>query len=148
MITGLDATLLELTGGVRVPQRVQHPWHCPNPRLLRMYLLTDAPGVLRVADALHHAGIISTDAVRIVAETWRSAQPPDVMTLEQVYETNILTLNRLQDRHLLRVAPQSMYTMIADEWRAPLYQLDLTRLEVRPAYLRDAQEHWVPPDIY
>jgi hypothetical protein len=126
----------------------EHVWHCPNPRLLRMYLLANTPNVLRVADALHHAGITSTDAVRVVAETWRNARPPDTMTWEQLQDANIQTLNRLEDRHLLRAALQSTYTTIASEWRAPLYQLDLSRLDVRPAELRDAQERWVPPDIY
>jgi len=46
----------------------EHEWHCPNPRLLRMYLLAFRPSVLRVADALHHVGLTTPDAIHIVAE--------------------------------------------------------------------------------
>jgi AbiV family abortive infection protein len=126
----------------------EHVWHCPNRRLLGMYLYAGAPNVLCVADALHHGGMTSADAVRLVAQVWRNMPPPDTMTWEQLRDVNTQTLNRLEDRHLLRAASSATYTMIANEWRAPLYQLDLTRLDVRPADLRDAQEHWVPPDVY
>jgi hypothetical protein len=80
-----------------------------------------------------------------VAETCRNAQPPDALTLEQLYDANIRTLNGLEDRRLLRAAPQSTYTMIANEWRAPLYQLDRTRLAMRPADYETRKKTGPPP---
>lgn len=123
----------------------EHAWHCPNPRRLTMYVPVFKPNVLRVADALHHTGLTRPDAIRIVAEVWRKTTP-EALTWLQVRDVNIQTLNRLEDEGLLRRASQETYATVANEWRAPLYPLDLRKIDVKPADLREEQEHWAPPD--
>lgn len=73
---------------------------------------------------------------------------PDTLTWEQLRERNIQTLQWLEEKKLLRAAPDGVCNTVANEWRAPLYPLDLTRLEIDAKELRDAQARWVPADFY
>ncbi len=57
----------------------EHSWHCPNPRLLSMYLHGLTPNVLHIADVLHHVGLTSAGAIRVVAQVWRHALPPETL---------------------------------------------------------------------
>jgi AbiV family abortive infection protein len=125
----------------------EHVWHCPNPRLLSMYLHGLTPNVLRVADILHHVGLTSAGAIRVVAHVWRPAPPLETLTREQIRDLNVQTLTRLQEENLLRRTTQQTQAIMVNEWRAPLYPLDLKRIDVKPAELRAAQEQWVP-DYY
>jgi len=45
----------------------EHIWHCPDRRRLGMLMPVVNPNVLRVADALHHAGFTAPEALRIIA---------------------------------------------------------------------------------
>jgi hypothetical protein len=112
-----------------------------------MYILSFKPNVLRVADAIHHTGLTTPDAIRIVADVWRNTTP-ETLTRQQVRDVNIQTLTRLEQEGFLRRASQDTYATVANEWHAPLYPLDLRKSDVRPADLREAQEQWVPPDYY
>jgi AbiV family abortive infection protein len=127
--------------------RAEHDWHCPNPRLLDMYRLVSTPTVLRVAKALHHTGFSRPEAIRIVAQIWRNAQAPETLTWEQVEDLNLQTLNRLQEANLVGHATQATQRTIVNEWRPPLYPLNLRKLDVNPAKLREVQDQWVP-DYY
>jgi len=92
--------------------------------------------------------LTSLDALRVVAELWRSVPEPDTLTWEQLRERNIQTLQWLEEKKLLCAAPDGVCNTVANEWRAPLYPLDLTRLEIDAKELRDAQARWVPADFY
>jgi len=125
----------------------EHQWHAPNHDLLLGYLPAWMPSILRIARALDRAGVTRPEAVHIVAELWRGIDP-EQLNRHELREHNIATLHRLDAAGLLRRAPQAVYDAVANDWRAPLYTLDLRKLEVRAGDLREAQEHWVPPDVY
>jgi hypothetical protein len=128
--------------------RDEHIWHCPNPQLLRMYIPVILPAVLRAADALYHIGVTQPAAVRSIAETWRDLQVTDAFTWQQARDANVRTIEHLEHAGLLRRQPQATYATLVNGWIAPLFPLDLTPLNVDAVALRDAQEHWVPPDAY
>jgi len=125
----------------------EHVWHCPDRRRLGMLMPMVNPNVLRVAVALHHAGFTAPEPLRLIAEIWRTAET-NALTWPQLRAMNVQTLNQLEEHNVLRKAPQKTYAMVANQWRAPLYSLDLRRLDVRPAELRGAQERWQPDDFY
>jgi AbiV family abortive infection protein len=125
----------------------EHEWHCPNPELLGMYLQDFMPPILRIAEVLHQCGLTSPEAVRIVAEVWRNAPAPATQTWRQIQEVNLQTLNRLEAQGLLGNVTEELQNTVIRDWRAPLYPLDLRKLDTRPADLRAAQEQWVP-DYY
>ena len=119
----------------------EHEWHAPNPELLSMYLQNFIPPVLRAAELLHQCGLTSLDAVRIVADVWRNAPPPETLTWRQIQEVNVQTLTRLQAQGLLGQASEEQQDTVVRDWRAPLYPLDLRKLDVRPADLRAARNN-------
>jgi AbiV family abortive infection protein len=80
----------------------EHQWHCPNPELLGMYLQNFMPPILQAANVLHQCGLTTPDAVRIVADVWRNAPPPETQTWRQIREVNLQTLTRLDAQGLPR----------------------------------------------
>jgi hypothetical protein len=113
-----------------------------------MYIPVILPAVLRAADALYHIGVTQPAAVRSIAETWRDLQVTDAFTWQQARDANVRTIEHLEHAGLLRRQPQATYATLVNGWIAPLFPLDLTPLNVDAVALRDAQEHWVPPDAY
>lgn len=125
----------------------EHQWHAPNPELLSMYLLDFMPPILQAANVLHQCGLTAPDAVRVIADVWRNVAPPETLTREQIQEVNLQTLKRLDAQGLLPDVGEEVQQTLIRDWRAPLYPLDLRKLEVRAADLRATQEQWVP-DYY
>jgi AbiV family abortive infection protein len=125
----------------------EHQWHCPNPELLGMYLQNFMPPILQAANVLHQCGLTTPDAVRIVADVWRNAPPPETQTWRQIREVNLETLTRLDAQGLLPDVSEEIQGNLIRDWRAPLYPLDLRRIDVKRADLQEAQEQWVP-DYY
>jgi len=110
-----------------------------------MGLQRATPSVLRIANALYHTGLTTPAALRVVADTWRTLDP-DPLTRTQVIDASRRTLELLDERHLLRPAPEGTHGTVVNEWRPPLYNLYLNRLDVSTAELRQTQEHWNPEE--
>ena len=122
-------------------------WHAPNPEHLRIGLrLSDwRPKILRVALAIHGAGLTHPEALPLVASHWRGLSLNLSTPWTQVLETNEKTLETLDNCGLLRPRPESVYSTIINDWLFPLFPLDLSEIQVDPKELRKKQSQWGPP---
>lgn len=106
-----------------------------DPRRYEEVISIDAyePRALAVSKELSRAGITHPHALRIVAETWRGQ---DVWNLnwDQIVDLNAQTLEEIRKRDLL-----SDPGIPVDHWQFPLYDLDLTIIEVDRNALRQRQ---------
>lgn len=123
-----------------------HAWHCPDPERLRIYMWNRQPNVLGVARALRAAGLCSPASLRVIADYWRGIALDEGVEGFRTRELNHRTLQLLDEANLLRRRPQSDYQFIVNEWRLPLYPLDLGKIDVDPQELRRIQENWSPAD--
>jgi AbiV family abortive infection protein len=122
----------------------EHFWNAPNPDLLRIYFPPAKPGVLRILHALHRAGVLAVDALRAIAEYWRPITITDTMTWGDVAERNSQMLHRLQAAGIRGTQPAA--DLLIRSLQAPLYEFDLTHLDIDAGRLRDAQANWTPDD--
>ena len=109
--------------------------------------------VIEIARALHAVGVATPEGLALVAEIWRKVKVTPKLAFDEVEALNLRTLQFLQERGLLRDAPQEFYTLIEDRWPFPLYTLNLSldpptgnrkAQEKRIKELREIQERWTP----
>ncbi|MGJ5814847.1 hypothetical protein [Paludibaculum fermentans] len=125
-----------------------HFWHCPVPERLRIGMWSQPPMVLRMARALRAAGLCRPAALRVIADHWRGLVLDESVEGFRTRELNRRTLELLDENNLLRRRPQSDYDFIVNEWRLPLYPLDMAPINVDPQELRHIQQNWSPADWY
>ena len=58
-----------------------------------------------------------------------------------IYRT---TLDELEKKGILLESPQEIYDRIIDRWQFPMYDLDLSKVEVKNETLRKLQQDWNP----
>jgi hypothetical protein len=120
-------------------------WEAPDVHDDNIFLYGDPSGVVQIVRALTHAGIATVDGLRVVAEVWRDFVPEADTRWQEVASRNRLTLERLQERHLVRDAfTERDAQVIIDEWTFPLHHEDLKMVKVELDELRKRQEEWVP----
>jgi len=85
-------------------------------------------------------------SLRVIADYWRGIALDESVEGARTRELNFRTLKLLDAANLLRRRPQSVYEFIIDNWRLPLYPLDLGPIEVDQQQLRHIQQNWYPPD--
>lgn len=122
-----------------------HYWHYPVPERLRIGIWNRQPMVLSVGRALRAAGFCSPASLRVIADYWRGIPlDEEIDGARRTRELNHRTLELLAEANLLRRRPQSDYQLIVNEWRLPLYPLDLSAIKVELDELRRIQENWSP----
>ena len=82
----------------------------PKPGTLGHVPANFMPPVLQAANILYQCGLTKPDAVRIVADVWRNAPPPETQTWRQIREVNLQTLTRLDAQGLLRTSAKKYRT--------------------------------------
>ncbi len=116
----------------------KHYWHFPDPQRQLLFGMTkNRPEVLDIALALHGVGMTNRSALATVAATWRPVCIDETILRPRIKELNRRTLDCLANRQLLRVRPKSVYARVINDWRCPLFPLDLS--EIKPASVSDAQ---------
>jgi hypothetical protein len=120
-------------------------WEAPDVHDDRIFLYGDPSGVVRIVQALTHAGIASVDGLRVVAEVWRNFVPEAETHWQEVAPRNRLTLEMLQERDLVGDAfTDRDAQVIVDEWTFPLHHEELSVIRVNLDELRRRQKEWVP----
>ena len=123
------------------------------PRLEDFMIGYHTRAVIEIARALHAVGVATPEGLALVAEIWRKVKVTPKLAFDEVEALNLRTLQFLQERGLLRDAPQEFYTLIEDRWPFPLYTLNLSldpptgnrkAQEKRIKELREIQERWTP----
>ena len=122
----------------------EHRWS--DPAVFEDVLFSSPPMPDAVRMALNLSGVaeISTEALAVVAATWRDHVPEAETHCTEITELNALTLQTLDEHGLLREHPNEVYSWIVREWQFPMYDLDLTPIQVDLQALREQQQNWYP----
>jgi AbiV family abortive infection protein len=123
-------------------------WHHPDLRLLGLLLSPTMPDVLKVGLALHHAGVTTPSALALVAQHWRTIDPRAINTTPELWQANQTTLSMIEDAGLLRHRSERKYRTILSDWRLPLYDLDLSPINIDQNTLRTIQRRGTPWDYW
>ena len=109
-------------------------------------ILFSSPPMPAVRMALHLSSVggIGSEALAFVAATWRGRVPGPETHCTEIRELNALTLQTLDEHGLLREHPNEVYSWIVREWQFPMYDLDLTPIQVDLQALREQQQSWCP----
>ncbi len=102
------------------------------------------PMVLRIASRLYDVGVSTPDALAVIAKVWRPLDTVQELRWPAIQQQNSLTLECLDQKHLLQECPATEYQEIVNRWQFPLYPLDLSPLRVDVESLREKQRHWHP----
>lgn len=120
-----------------------HAWS--DPALLSTYLgPSPEPASVSVARMLFNVGLSRAEAIATVADVWRSFAVDLNTQWSQIRDLNHRTLQLLEERAQLVDQPQNVYGSIVHHWQFPMYDLDLSMVEVKLDTLRDQQRQWSP----
>ena len=100
--------------------------------------------VIQTANALHQVGLTTPDGLSVMAEIWRQIEITPDLTSGELQEHNQRTLEALDNKSLLKEAPDETYSNVMQRWLFPLYLLDLRVKKIEKSELREIQEQWVP----
>jgi AbiV family abortive infection protein len=112
------------------------------------YSVSDLPHIvteshpIHVAGTLFNAGVSTPESLAVVAKIWRPISMLRETRWSDLRALNTQTLKQLASGGMLRPQPDSVYQTIINEWQFPLYDLDLTLIEVDKNELRQRQESW------
>ena len=121
-----------------------HRWSDPAVFEEILFSSPPMPDDVRMALNLSSVAAISTEALAVVAATWRAHAPGPETHRTKIKEINALTLQTLDEHGLLRKRPDEVYSWIVREWQFPMYDLDLTPIQVDLQALREQQQSWCP----
>ena len=99
------------------------------------------PRTLTMALWLQQVGVGTSQALAVIAAYWRENSPTPDTTWESIKRANYRTLALLDEYGLLTEQPSDTYSRIVNEWQFPMYDLELTRLDVEPSGLRERQQY-------
>lgn len=99
---------------------------------------------LLVSQALASTGVSSSDGLAVLADVWRATPVSLNLHWAEIREVNRTTLDELKKNGVLRESPQEIYDRIIDRWQFPMYDLDLSMVEVKNETLRKLQQDWNP----
>ena len=106
-----------------------------NMRLLPSRALTTALG-------LHQVGVGTSQALDAIAGYWREISPTHDTTWEEIKSANFQTLTLLDEHGLLMEQTSDIYSRIVHGWQFPMYDLELTLIDVKPSELHKQQNNW------
>ena len=102
------------------------------------------PRTLTTALRLQQVGAGTSQALAVIAGYWRENSPTQDTTSEKIRKANYRTLVLLDEHGLLTEQPSDTYSWIVKEWQFPIYDLELTRIEVEPGELCERQQNRRP----
>ena len=96
--------------------------------------------IVDLAVSLDLTGLLSVEGLGLVEETWRDVDVVDGTHWSVIRAANVDVLNAAQNSGLFSPdLGRSDLELVLEHWTFPLYGLDLTRVKVREADLRDRQ---------
>ena len=102
------------------------------------------PQPVQLAEALYNLGVATTEALSVVANTWRQVIINDQLSWKDLRQLNQQTLIELQSKGFLCKQPAETSVMVIDRWQFPLYDVDLDVIHVDKSALRERQEsYWL-----
>ena len=122
-----------------------HYWSDPTVRAaLGSPIPLQMPRTLTTALRLQQVGAGTSQALAVIAGYWRENSPTQDTTSEKIRKANDRTLVLLDEHGLLTEQPSDTYSWIVNEWQFPMYDPELTRIEVKLGELRERQQNRRP----
>jgi hypothetical protein len=120
-----------------------HYWHTPAIfEHFHRYGILELP-VLRIATALHSAGLTEPAAMEIIAGIWRPVEIVDELHWQDLRRWNLTTLEALNERGLLHDSSEDTIRFLVNEWLYPLYPLEHSRIKVdRKVLIEERESRW------
>ncbi len=120
-------------------------WQSPQDREGVASFLPGRSAASKLVSSLTRAGLPSERGLTLVAKVWRSFDPDRATRWKEVAERAQANLRMFEAAGL----PSPEYgatdvTTIMSAWTFPLHGVDLSRIEVDPEVLRQAQGDWSP----
>ena len=106
-------------------------------------LLYFTPPVLKIAQALSGIGLATPEGLAVVAKVWRCVKVPS-LNWEDLRDLNHDTLDKLDEKGLLKRERAEEVSKVIEDWPFPLYPLDLAPKEVSEEGLEQARARWAP----
>lgn len=100
--------------------------------------------VLDIVTALNSAGCLTSDALKTIADIWRSVEMNNDFSIQELEKLNLETLKELDKKGLLIDQPEMDHGIIIRRWLFPLHSLDLSIKKVKKSELREIQDEWSP----
>jgi hypothetical protein len=98
------------------------------------------PNVIRLVTAMHNIGFSSPDALAVIAQVWRPMQWHDGSTYQELAQCIESTLDALDAKALLiRTLPD--IRLVLESWTFPLYDVDLSQVDVDMEQLKEVQDN-------
>ena len=116
-----------------------HEWSDPSKQHIDN-LVPQPPAVL-LASHFHDVGLLTAESLAAIADVWRNRQMELGTHSSELQCANRSTLERLRSCGLLRERSSSMYSWIIQEWAFPMYDLDMSCVNVKPKTLREQQHN-------
>ncbi len=98
--------------------------------------------VLSLIKALDKSGVATVGGLAVVADIWRASPWPLESHYETWRQTGTRTLQALADRGLL-AGSDADHARILESWLFPLYDIDMSLIEVSIEELRTRQRQWI-----
>ncbi len=119
-----------------------HRWHFPRDEVMGL-MPYFTPPVLRIVQALSGTGLATPEGLAVVAEVWRCVKVSS-LNWEELRHLNRNTLEKLDEKGLLKRDKEEEVSKFIENWPFPLYPLDLAPKEVSREELEQARARWSP----
>lgn len=118
--------------------------HWTDPGYLEDLFSASVPNAaITLCAGFYNCGVLTRDSLQVVADIWR-LESWSPSTWSSARDLNLKTLQELDRRAFLQDQDPEVYGCIVRDWQFPMYDLDLSRIVVDPAVLREQQRDWNP----
>ena len=121
-----------------------HSWSDPVEHGHLSYSESITPDAVETTLCLNKVGFFTADALAAIADLWRCKEIGADTGANEIRRLNYSTLEALESRGLLQQQPSQTYSWVFEEWQFPMYDLDLSAVDVNPEVLRERQRNWCP----
>lgn len=129
-----------------VEAEMEHRWWAPHPvwddpSMTRMHVV---PRVVKLVEAMNIAGFHAVPSLRTIANMWRAFDPdPDTHTTE-LRGRIVATLEELEEQGWPEATTSEVLSTILEAWPFPLWNQELSEIEVNPDDLRRQRDSFDP----
>jgi len=116
-----------------------HKWQDPRPEYYVLDGVVSYNSVIEMVRAFYYTGVIEVEALNEYAKYWRDFEFSDETKYGEFKRGNEAFLSILDEKGMLKEAPEICYQTIKDEYPFPLYKEEMKVRKVSLKSLKDRQ---------
>ena len=124
----------------------EHRWWAPNPvwddpSITRMHVV---PRVVKLVKAMDIVRFHAVPSLRTIMNKWRGFDPDPDTRMTELRRRTAATLDKLGEQRWPEGMPSEARNTILEAWPFPLWNQDLSEIEVNPDDLRSQRDSFAP----